>query len=86
MFIRAMITVVISLVILFIISWKLTLITLAGVIPIVFFAMFFGLKVRDLSKVVQDVKAEIGQVSEEAISNIRTVKAFANEITEIKKF
>ena len=60
MFIRAMITVVISLVILFIISWKLTLITLAGVIPIVFFAMFFGFKVRDLSKIVQDVKAEIG--------------------------
>jgi ABC-type multidrug transport system fused ATPase/permease subunit len=25
-------------------------------------------------------------VSEEAISNIRTVKAFANEIAEIKKF
>ena len=47
-------------VILFIISWKLTLITLAGVIPIVFFAMFFGFKVRDLSKNVQDVKAEIG--------------------------
>ena len=86
MFIRAMITIIISLAILFFISWKLTLITLAGVIPIVFFAMYFGLKVRDLSKVVQDVKAEIGQVSEEAISNIRTVKAFANEIAEIKKF
>lgn len=60
MFIRAMITIIISLAILFYISWKLTLITLAGVIPIVFFAMYFGLKVRDLSKVVQDVKAEIG--------------------------
>jgi len=50
MFIRAMITVIISLVILFIISWKLTLITLAGVVPIVLFAMIFGFKVRDLSK------------------------------------
>lgn len=41
---------------------------------------------RVLGKEIQDTKAEMGEVSEEAIANIRTVKAFANEFNEIAKF
>lgn len=43
-------------------------------------------KMRVLSKELQDKKSELGQASEEAISNIRTVKAFASEKHENKKF
>lgn len=41
---------------------------------------------RELSKKLQDKKSELAQASEEAISNIRTVKAFASEKQETKKF
>jgi ABC-type bacteriocin/lantibiotic exporter with double-glycine peptidase domain len=42
MFIRSVITIIISLIILGFISWQLTLVTLAGVIPIVSIGIFFA--------------------------------------------
>lgn len=41
---------------------------------------------RELSKALQEAKAKLGQISEEAISNIRTVKAFACESEELSRF
>lgn len=41
---------------------------------------------RKLAKQLQDKKSELGSIAEESISNVRTVKAFANELAEIKKY
>ena len=86
MFVRSAISIVISILVLAIISWRLTLITLAGVIPTIGMALCIGKTIRRLAKDVQDKKAILGEISEEAMSNIRTVKAFANEKQEADKF
>lgn len=86
MFIRSFVFIVATLVLLFFISWQLTLVTLGGILPILLSMTCFALKMRVLSKRTQQKKAELGQVAEEAISNIRTVKAFACEQHEMDKF
>ena len=86
MFIRAMIFIVISIAILALLSWKLTLVTVGGIVPIIVVLFVYGIQLKKLTRKQQDKKAELGQISEEAISNIRTVKAFANERNEHKRF
>lgn len=68
------------------ISWKLTLFTVGGILLICFVFLLVIAKYEKLEKELQDLKSELGEVSEEACSNIRTVKAFANEHNEIEKF
>lgn len=79
MFVRGMVFIIISIVILCYLSWKLTLVALGGIMFTSLVLISFFKKMAKLGKEIQDAKAEIGEVSEEAISNIRTVKAFANE-------
>jgi len=86
MFVRGMVFVIISIVILCFLSWKLTLVAMGGIIFTSLVLVNFFKRMRILGKEIQDCKAEMGEVSEEAISNIRTVKAFANEFNEIAKF
>lgn len=64
---------------LFIVSWKLTLVMLAVVPIVAIFARTYGTYIRKLSKSVQDALAAASDVAEEAISNIRTVRAFSRE-------
>ena len=71
---------------LIILSWKLTLISLF-VMPVVFgFIWFLGKKLRKYSARAQDRMADVNSVLEEAISNIRIVKAFSMEKFETTKF
>lgn len=86
MFIRCLIFIIATLIILTMISWKLTLVTLGGILPVVFISLSYAKMMRELSKKMQDKKGELGSVAEESISNVRTVKAFANEKQEIKKY
>jgi ABC-type multidrug transport system fused ATPase/permease subunit len=86
MFMRSFIFITATLAVLFGISWKLTVITLAGILPIVFVYIFYGLYMKKFTKLQQQKKADLGQISEEAISNMRTVKAFACEGHEKRKF
>ena len=60
----------------------LTLLMLAVVPPVAIGAMFYGRKVRKLSKDVQDALAAASEVAEEAISGIRTVRSFTAETAE----
>jgi len=85
MFMRTIIGQIITMGLLFYISWKLTIITVGGVLFIALFVTYYGKKVRDLSKIQQDRKGELGSISEEAIQHIRTVKAFSSEHQETKK-
>ncbi len=71
---------------LIIISWELTL--LAGlVMPAVFgFIWFIGKKMRKYSERAQRRMADVNSVLEEAVNNVRIVKAFSMEDFESKKF
>lgn len=54
MFIRTMIFIVATLIILALISWKLTLVTLGGILPVVIVGKFYGDRIKIISKKVQD--------------------------------
>ena len=77
---------VITLVILFLINVKLTLLMLI-VFPITTaLALFIGEKVRVLSQQIQDSYAKSNIYVEETLQKVRTVKAFANEKWESSKY
>lgn len=76
----------IVLVMFFIISWKMTLFTLAIMLPAMFTGPAYGRTMKRLSKEISDHKAEASSIAEEAFSNIRTVKAFATEDRECTEY
>jgi ATP-binding cassette subfamily B (MDR/TAP) protein 10 len=58
-----------------------------SVVPAVsLFAVWFGRYIKMISKQVQDVLANASEVSEEKLSSIRTVRAFAQEEKEIETY
>jgi len=85
-FIRQIITVLFSLVFLFVVSPKLCLIMLSVVPVIAITAVFFGIFIKRISKEVQDSSAESNLVLEESLVGITNVKAFANEFFEIIRY
>ncbi len=57
------------------------------VVPaIAFSAVIYGRRIRKLSREVQDAVAEAGEVAEEALSGIRTVRSFAAEPAEAARY
>lgn len=85
-FFRQIITVVVSLIALFIMSPKLCFIML-GVVPVVaIVAVIFGRFVKKIAKETQDSAAESNTVLEESMMGITNVKAFANEFFEILRY
>ncbi len=75
-----------SLVILFVSSWRLTLVMLATVPIVALGAAWFGRVVRRISRDAQDALAEANDVAEETIGGIRTVRAFAREEQESLRY
>jgi ABC-type multidrug transport system fused ATPase/permease subunit len=68
-----------SVILLAIVSIKLTL-TLLAILPfLVAFAVFFGKFIRKLSRQAQDKLAESNTIVEETLQGIANVKAFVNE-------
>ncbi|TPX47553.1 hypothetical protein SeMB42_g03282 [Synchytrium endobioticum] len=65
---------------------KLTLIMMGIVPPIAMAAIIYGKVLKRLSTQTQDAIAETTKVAEEKISNIRTVRAFAQEESEIRRY
>ncbi len=71
---------------LILLSWKLTLLA-ALVLPLVFgFIYLMGKKLRKYSARSQEKMADVNSILEEAVSNIRIVKAYAMEKFETGKF
>ncbi len=69
-----------------ILSWQLTLLATV-VLPVVFgFIWFIGKKMRKYSARAQRKMADVNSVLEEAVNNVRIVKAFSMEDFESKKF
>ncbi len=75
-----------SIIILLYTSWKLTLVMLSIVPIVAVAATIYGRKLRRVSKDVQDSLAEATSVAEEGLGNIRTVRAFAREDFESKRY
>ncbi|HVE84900.1 MAG TPA: ABC transporter transmembrane domain-containing protein [Myxococcales bacterium] len=71
---------------LFYTSPKLTLMMLAVVPPVALGAVAYGRRVRGLSRDVQDALAQATDVAEESLSGIRTVRSFAAEELEIRRY
>ncbi|CAM2069029.1 ATP-binding cassette domain-containing protein [Sulfidibacter corallicola] len=67
-------------------SPRLTLIMLLAVPPVSIGGVWIGRKIRFLSKAVQDALAKAGEVAEETLSGIRTVRAFGREATEAERY
>jgi ATP-binding cassette subfamily B protein len=86
MFVRGTVFILAVLVILFIYSPILTGVTMAGIIPVLVFGVIYGGKMKTLTKLIQEDKAKMSNVADESFGNIRTVKAFSNELEETMKF
>jgi subfamily B ATP-binding cassette protein MsbA len=75
-----------SVVILFVMQWKLMITTL-GVVPVVIASgFFFGRRLKRMTTTVQDQVADATAVAEEAFSQIRVVQGFAQEDHERERF
>ena len=67
-------------------SPRLTLVMLAVVPPVALGAVVYGRRVRKLSLAVQDTLAKSSEIAEEALSGIRTVRAFSAEPSEVARY
>jgi ABC transporter fused permease/ATP-binding protein len=67
-------------------SPRLTLLMLAVVPPVAVGGVAYGRRVRRLAREVQDALAAAGEVAEETISGIRTVRAFDAEEREVARY
>jgi subfamily B ATP-binding cassette protein MsbA len=75
-----------SLVLMLALNWRLSLFILAIAPLIVLSGAVVGARLRKLSTEVQDKLAESTAVAEEAIGNVRVVKAFAREGFEVERY
>uniref|UniRef100_A0A8B9SF03 ATP-binding cassette sub-family B member 10, mitochondrial n=1 Tax=Apteryx owenii TaxID=8824 RepID=A0A8B9SF03_APTOW len=70
----------------FFVSPNLAAFVLSVVPPLAVLAVIYGRYLRKLTKVTQDSLAEATQLAEERIGNIRTVRAFGQEMSEMEKY
>uniref|UniRef100_UPI00398E4F8C ATP-binding cassette sub-family B member 10, mitochondrial-like isoform X2 n=1 Tax=Pristiophorus japonicus TaxID=55135 RepID=UPI00398E4F8C len=70
----------------FYMSPQLAMFVLGIVPPIAILAVFYGRYIRKLTRVTQDSLANAAQLAEERIGNIRTVRAFAKEDSELQTY
>ena len=75
-----------GLIVIFVVSLKLSLIMLCSVPVVVLAIAGFGRKVRGYSKAAQDSLAEAGTVIEETVQGIADVKSFTNERVESARY
>ncbi|WP_337868728.1 ABC transporter transmembrane domain-containing protein [Meiothermus sp.] len=85
-FINQAITLIGGIVIIFVTSWKLSLVMLSVVPVVILLASFAGRRLRKLSTQVQDRLAEANANAEEAIVGVRVVQAFTAEQVETHRY
>jgi ABC transporter fused permease/ATP-binding protein len=86
MSLREGITLVGGLAFLFFENWRLTLIMLAIVPPIVVLAVVFGRRIRRMRQEMQDVLADTSARAQEIVSGIAVVQAFVREDHEVRGY
>lgn len=85
-FVRQIITLLIGVVILVVLTGKLTLLMLATLPFVVISAYYFGRYIRKLSKERQDELAKTNTVIEETLQAIYAVKSYTNEWFEVFRY
>ena len=85
-FLRQIIILVVGILFLAITTPKLSLIMIATIPVVMICAIFFGRYIRKLSKQRQKALAESNSILGETLQAIQVVKAFANEVFEIKRY
>uniref|UniRef100_A0A8C6X5M3 ATP-binding cassette sub-family B member 10, mitochondrial n=1 Tax=Naja naja TaxID=35670 RepID=A0A8C6X5M3_NAJNA len=70
----------------FFVSPKLATFVLTVVPSLAVIAVLYGTYLRKLARMTQDSLAEATQLAEERIGNLRTVRAFGHEVTEMEKY
>jgi subfamily B ATP-binding cassette protein MsbA len=75
-----------SLVLMAVLNWRLTLFILALAPSVALASAIFGRRLRRLSTKVQDQTADGIALAEEALTEVRIVKAFAREPHEVQRF
>jgi len=86
MLLRWLVQLISSLIIIFYISWKLTLIMLGIVPALAIGARMYGFFIQRISKDYQAALASAAETAEEAFGNIRTVRSFSKEGYEVVKY
>ena len=75
-----------SVVLMVILNWRLSLLIFLVVPAVTVAAIYFGRKIRQLSRDIQDRLADTTAVAEEAIASVRVVKAFARSEHEVDRY
>jgi len=79
-------TLVGGLVVIFIMNWRLALLTLVVAPPIGLLGQYLGRRIRAISREAQDAQGDAVGVLQEAIAEVRTVQAFTREQYESDRF
>src|SRR2546426_2603180 len=72
--------------VIFLMNWRLALLTLVVAPPIGIIGQYLGRKIRDISRAAQDAQGEAVGVLQEALAEVRVVQAFTREDYEAKRF
>jgi ABC-type multidrug transport system fused ATPase/permease subunit len=83
---RSSLTIIVDIIVMFLLCWELTVTALVGLILIYLWNNVFRKKFWELRKLIQKLRADMTITANESCTNIRTVKAFANEVVESEKF
>lgn len=83
---RSLAEVLVSIVLLFITSWKLTLVMMAVVPALMIIVALYGRFTRRLTKDYQDALARSSDSGAESIGNARIMKSFGGEFWELRNY
>jgi ATP-binding cassette, subfamily B, bacterial MsbA len=72
--------------VIFLMNWRLALLTLVVAPPIALLGQYLGRQIRDISRQAQDAQGEAVGVLQEALAEVRVVQAFTREEYEAKRF
>src|SRR2546425_349364 len=72
--------------VIFLMNWRLALLTLVVAPPIGIIGQFLGRRIRDISREAQDAQGEAVGVLQEALAEVRVVQAFTREDYEATRF
>ena len=75
-----------GLVVIFVMNWRLALLTLVVAPPMGLLGQYLGRRIRIISRAAQDAQGEAVGVLQEAIAEVRTVQAFTREEYESERF
>ena len=84
--VSAPLTIIISLISLFVISWRLGLVSLVFIPFMALIISRISKRIRTISREVQERLADITTISEETVSGVRIIKSFSAEEVEVARF